>query len=235
MIRFFAALLTLAAMGEVSAAAMAQTIFTATIQSDLRFRGRSLSDGLPVATLGVETRLDDVAYFGVSAAGTVSRSGEAGLLVGQSYVGYAQRIAPQTSIDLGIIATHYTSLYSGRRADTQVEVYGGVIRGAASAYIRYSPSYFGSGTPVVYGQLAVTKQIAPRWRLNGSAGLVIQTAGTTGLGGRRSRYDIGLGISRDLGRATVSLNWTLGGPDDSYYSGPWRGRSAIAVGLSAAF
>lgn len=235
MMRSVAALLAASAQMGVAPSVRADPVFTISAQSDLRFRGRSLSQGQPVATVGVEVKFDERFYFGGGATGTIGGNDKTGLLLGQAYLGYASRLSPDVSFDIGVVATRYSSLYSGLRADAQVEAYAGIARGAVSAYVRFTPTYLGRPVPAAYATATVTKEIAPKWRLNGSAGLLVQTGGATALGGRRSRYDVGLGISREAGRATLSLDWTLGGPGDSYYSGPWRGRSAFTIGISGAF
>lgn len=222
-------------VASVPSALPAQLAATAIVQSDYRFRGRSLSQGKPVATIDVSYDDRSGLYVGGSATAVLGGVEVAGLLAQQAYAGYAIRDKSGASFDVGVIAARYTSLYGGGREDSHAEAYIGVSQGAVSTQIRFAPSYFGRGTPVVYGELAATRDLAPHWRLNGHIGVLAQTSGSPSLGGKRVRYDVRAGVSRAFGRLELAADWTLGGPAGSYFDGPWQGRSAVVLAVRRSF
>jgi len=107
------------------AGVVAQVAVGISMKSDERFRGRSLSDGRPVATLDVSLDSRSGPYLGGSATATLTGKDRAGLLGAQTYVGYATRTPTGVALDMGIAGYHFTNRYSGNRADRYVEVYAG--------------------------------------------------------------------------------------------------------------
>jgi len=217
------------------AGVVAQVAVGISMKSDERFRGRSLSDGRPVATLDVSLDSRSGPYLGGSATATLTGKDRAGLMGAQTYMGYATRTPTGVALDMGIAGYHFTNRYSGNRADRYVEVYAGLSRGALSGYIRFSPDYLGHRTPVVYADISAARQFAPNWRLGGHVGLLVQTSGAPNLGGRRSRYDTRIGVTRTIGAFEAQAAWTFAGPDGPYFQGPWHGRSAITLSLRRSF
>lgn len=215
--------------------AAAQVAVSMSLKTDERFRGRSLSDGRPVATLGMSYEGKGGPYIGGSATATLTGKERAGLLGAQAYAGYATRTSSGVGLDAGIVAYLLTSRYSGDREDRYVEVYAGISRGPLSGYLRFSPDYLGGHTPVVYADINAAHQIAPKWRLSGHLGALVQTSGVPGLGGRRSRYDTRIGISRSIGSFEVQASWTFAGPGGAYFDGPWHGRSAVILSARRSF
>lgn len=217
------------------APAAAQVGVGISLKSDERYRGRSLSDGRPVATLDLSYDSKSGPYAGGSVTAILTGKERAGLLGARTYAGYATRTATGIGLDAGIAAYLFTSRYSGNRDDQYVEVYAGMSRGPLSAYLRFSPDYLGRHTPVVYADISAAQQLAPKWRLTGHLGVLVQTSGAPDLGGRRSRYDTRLGISRTLGSFEVQAAWTFAGPGGQYFQGPWHGRSAVTLSLRHSF
>jgi uncharacterized protein (TIGR02001 family) len=218
-----------------TAPAAAQVAASISIKSDDRFRGRSLSDGRPVSTIGLSYDSKSGPYLGGSASAILTGDQRAGLMGAQAYAGYARRTASGVAIDVGIVGYAYTSRYSGNRAEQYVEAYAGLSKGPFSGYVRYAPDYLGRGTPVIYADFGAATSFAPKWKLAGHVGILTQTSGPPGLGGRRVRYDTLIGVSRSFGRLEVQTRWTFAGPDDAYYDGPWGGRSAFVVSASHSF
>jgi hypothetical protein len=153
----------------------------------------------------------------------------------RTYAGYAARAGGGIGLDAGVAAYLFTSRYSGNRKDQYAEVYAGLSRGALSGYIRFSPDYLGRGTPVIYADISAARQIAPDWRLSGHIGLLVQTSGAPDLGGRRTRYDTRVGVTRTIGPFEAQAAWTLAGPSGRYFQGAWHGRSAITLSLRRSF
>lgn len=223
------------ALALIPATARAQAGISLSVVSDDRFRGRSMSDGKPVASLDLSADLPGGVYAGASASTILTSGDRAGLLGSQQYAGYATRVSPMLTLDLGIANTFYTRRYSGNRQDDFVEAYAGARRGAWSAYLRYSPSYFALGVPTLYGEVNGVRSLGVRWRLEGHAGVVTQVAGPTRLGGDRAHWDARIGVARLAGPVELRLTATAGGRDGRYYDGAWHGTTALTIGATRNF
>lgn len=216
-------------------AAEAQVGSSLSIDSDYRFRGRSLSDGKPVATITISYDDRSGVYSGASVTGALTGQKAGELVSQQLYVGYARTVASGIDLDVGMSAYRYTSAYSAGRRELFGEIYIGATVGDVAVYVRYSPSYYGNAGPVVYFDVATNSEIAESTRFYTHAGLLIQTSGAPTLGGRKSRYDLQAGVAREFGRITLKAEVAFGGPDDAYFAGVWRGRSSLNIGLQRRF
>src|SRR5262249_30709718 len=88
----------------------AQVAGSVTLSSDLRFRGRSISDGEPAvsADLGYDHR----SGIYVAASAATALSGEGPELVNvQENIGFAHRLRAGPTIDLGILHSDYPDYY----------------------------------------------------------------------------------------------------------------------------
>ena len=221
----------------VSTPVSGQIVTTVSAQNDLRFRGRSLSEGDPVATLSLSYDDPSGLYIGTSA--TVRLGTQTGLVAQQFFAGRAVRITKDTSLDFGVNGYRYTSIYSGGIRQAYAEVYAGVTHKDVSLYVNYTADYFGQSVPVVYVSGSVVRDIAPGWQLRAAAGVLTQTSGPPRLGTASLRYDLSIGASRQLSRLTLAADATLGGPGGGsvgdYYSGPWRGRAALVISARSSF
>ena len=214
---------------------IAQVGGAVTIDSDYRFRARSLSNGRPVATLALSYDDRSGTYAGVAATAILSGSKAGGLVSQQIYLGYARRTASSVNIDVGATAYRYTSLYSARRRELFGEFYVGASAADISAYVRFSPDYYGQGGPVVYLDIATNKEIAQDIGLFARVGFLQRLSRRPTLGRRPSRQDVEAGIAREFGRLTVKARLVVGGPDDAYFKGVWRGRSSLSLTLQRRF
>lgn len=217
----------------ITAPVSGQIVTTVVAQNDLRFRGRSLSEGDPVVTVSLS--YDDPSGFYIGTSATARLGARAGVLAQQVFAGRAVRLTNNTSIDIGVNGYRYTSIYSGRVAQAYAETYAGITHRNVSLYISYTSNYFGQSVPVVYVSGSVVREIAPGWQLNAAAGVLTQTSGPPRLGNAALRYDVSVGASRQLGRLTLAADATLGGPNGDYYSGPWRGRAALVISVRRSF
>jgi len=96
-----------AALAPIPAAA--QVAASIALKSDERFRGRSLSDGRPVATLDLSYDSKSGPYLGGSATAILTGKERAGLLGARTYAGYATRTPADIGLDAGIVAYLFTS------------------------------------------------------------------------------------------------------------------------------
>ncbi len=215
--------------------AVAQFAGSVSIQSDDRFRGRSLSEGRPVATLDLSYDMAAGFYLGGAVTAVATRHEGVRVLGFQENAGYAWKTKAGPVIDLGVANASYTEYYSGGASADYTEIYAGLIAGPIASHIHFSPNYFRHGVSTVYLETDGVARIAPRWRLNGHVGVLTQTGGPLAPMSRRTRYDWRLGIAHQLGRFSLQASWSGGGPDRDYYARETHRRDALVFGLTCAF
>lgn len=198
--RALAALLILFA-----AQAAAQVGASVTLESDKRFRGRSLSGENPALRL-------DLAYdhasgwFGGASLGNAEiepgrRQAE---LIG--YAGYARRTLQASGWELGITAAHY----SGPGHYSYVEGFAGVMAERWNVRLYYAPDYFGLGTRTAYGELNAGYPVDRAVHLFGHLGALTTLQGSVPPGERRTRFDARVGLRFGVQCCAVQLAWVIG-------------------------
>lgn len=218
-----------------SSPASAQFAVSASLSSDDRFRGRSLSNGEPVATADLSYDWSSGFYAGASAIGVATDDAGVQLLGSQQFVGYARRIGPGSSLDVGIINSAYSHHFSGGYNADYTELYAGVISSHISAHVRYSPNYFRRSVSIVYADLDGVVEPLATVRLNAHAGLLDQTSGPLTTHQTRTHFDWSLGISKIFGRLDLHVAWTGASPQQDYYDGRRHGRTALLAGATVGF
>ncbi len=213
----------------------AQVSGSISAETDIWFRGRSISQGQPVISGSVS--YDDIngIYGGTTVAFTLGEQNQ-GLLSFVGILGYAKNIDTNLSIDSGATITAYTRRYSGMANDTFTEFHTGISYKNATGRIRYSPNFQELNAQTIYLEIDNFHRIGSGFNLLAHAGLLQQVGGSGSLGERRSRYDLSLGIAKDIGLWNVNANIYYGGDrGGTYFSGPWRVRDAIIIGVSRSF
>lgn len=205
------------------------------LQSDDRFRGRSLSAGQPTldADISIDTPIG--IYAGASITAILKGKNRAGLQGYDGYVGYVAQVDENTAVDIGLAAYRFTSKYSGDQRDQYAEIYAGVSSGRFAAYVHYTPSYLGKSVPTIYTDFSYFRPIGSDFNITAHVGLLTQTSGPARLGRARTRYDTRVAISRPVLGLDAELAWTYGGANDRYFAGPWNGNSALVFSLSKHF
>ena len=152
--RSTAILLFCAFAGGVSA----QISGTASVVSDYRYRGITLSDQKPAAQLGL-THDDPLGWYAGAFGSTVRLAPPAGpSFQATIFAGFASRLASGISLDAG---GDY-SAFTGAADDNYGEVYLGVATENVSARIYYSPDYFGQHANAVYGEINAVQPLFDR-------------------------------------------------------------------------
>lgn len=217
------------------APAFAQVSATVSVQSDDRFRGRSVSAGEPVALASISYDLESGVYLGGSVAGTTNGPG-VGILRGSAHAGYVQGIGRNLSLDGGVVFNAYTNRYSGARSQEFAEFYAGINAGNFALYARYSPSYLDQNLQTLYLDANVVHDLGAGFRANARAGLLTRLAGDLTFRGATTRYDAQVGLTKDFDRFSVSVTLgTAGSGQGDYFSGPWQGRDSVVVGVNRSF
>jgi uncharacterized protein (TIGR02001 family) len=229
------------------APARAQVGGSATLDSDYRFRGVSLSDSRP--SLRLTLNVDGAAgwYAGASATRvSLVRDQHYEQLLG--YAGFVTSTGPGPQFEFGASASHFTgdSSQAGDGRYDYVEPYVGVLGERWSARVYYAPNYFGRHVQTAYAELDAHTLLTEQWRLFGHAGAIASLSGTQGgtqsgtqsgtqESARRTRADIRVGTGLALHDWDLQIAWVAaqrGGPYPVVFSGH---RSAWVAGVSYAF
>ena len=175
------------------------------LQSDYRYRGRSLSDGQPTLTLNLAYDHSSGPYAGGSAIAGPTRHEGVHFLGYIAYAGYATHPRGyRPGLDLGVARHQVNDFRVGRRSTTYDEVYGGALTRHFSFRAYYAPNYYKTGLETLYSDLGASFRPARNLRLFGHAGLL------TAIGGRRGRivpdrYDFSAGAVASRGPLELSL------------------------------
>lgn len=209
--------------------ASAQVSAAASLFSDLRFRGYSLSDGRPVGILDLSYDAPTGFYGAVSGSVVASRDEglkPLGLIVNG---GYARQVSPHMSVDFGVTHSFY-STYSGRAASlSYTEAYASISGKLLSARLSISPDYVKGGS--AYGEVNANVPLERTLSITAHAGLVVPFK-KVGYGYSRD-VDWKLGLAKVLGPVSLQAAWTAVRPgrEDVYLERNHR-RDAFILGLT---
>mgnify|MGYP003579000076 CR=1 FL=1 len=214
-----------------SAPAAAEVGASASLFSDARFRGYSLSAGHPVATFDLSYD-DPSGLYGALSATAVLGTDEAIAPMGlQLNGGYAKRLKSGIVADFGVTHSNY-SRYSSRASASYTEIYAGVSRKALSARISYAPHYFASGYSTLYGEVNASISPMPKLSLYGHVGLLVALDYPEASVKPRTQHDWSFGVSRQAGPVSLHAILTGGGPDADYYHDRAHSRTKLVFGVS---
>ncbi len=193
---------------------------SAALQSEHRYRGRSLSDGRPTAEVTASYDHASGAYAGASvfAVNTAARGIQP--MGHVEYLGYGRRLL-QSSLSWDIGATNTAINYYGatKRTVRYNEAYVGLLGDHTSVHLYYSPSYFGGGLKTLYLDMSGAIEPAPDWRVFGHLGILAPLTGPIYPGVRRERFDASAGVARRIGNVDLSLSVSGISPNRSYVNG----------------
>jgi uncharacterized protein (TIGR02001 family) len=182
----------------------AQLSGTATLVSNYRLRGISLSENKPAAQLGIAFDAADGWYAGAFASTVEFAISPSRELQAVPFVGYAWRAADGTSWEAG---ADY-SVFSGKARNYDYpEVYFGVASEGLSGRLYYSPHYFGQNSGAIYVEANATRAMLDRVRLVAHAGALWSTGGSNNYGWPDHLVDGRVGVAVDVDRFNVQLSW----------------------------
>ena len=217
-----------------ASAATAQVGLAVSVFSDDRFRGYSLSDGRPVGILDISYDTPDGFYAAVSGSVVVSRNDGLQPLGLQLNGGYAKRLSPNLTLDLGATHSNYSRYSSRGPAKSYTEVYASLAGKLLSGRIFLSPDYFKPGVWTAYGEVDGNLPAGDKLRFIGHAGMLLPLERHGDTEDYRPEFDWKLGIARDFGALAASVAWTgvRGGRD--FDQNRYRRRTALVFGLTYA-
>jgi len=217
-----------------AAPASAEVGATLTLASQERFRGYSVSNGYPAATLSLS--YDDASgpYVEGSAmvAGNASDGAERYRFEGNA--GYALRLQNGPTLDAGIVHAEYKGYRIYGHQAVFTELYAGVIAGRVQAHVHYAPTYFQRGVSTFYADVDGSAPLAPQIRLTGHYGVLFQIDGRREEAGT-TMDDWRIGLSTDIKRLSFELALAGGSDKRSFYGVVKKGGTALIFSVTTAF
>ena len=212
---------------------MAEVGAVASIYSDERFRGYSLSDGRPVAVLDLS--YDDLRGFYGALSGSLVASREGIRPLGATVnAGYARPLNESLTADVGVIHSrysHYSGLASGR---TYSEIYAGLAGKQVGARLSVSPDYVGTAGWTVHGEVNGHLDLTQRLVADGVVGALLPVGGGAYRGSSRLQWDARIGLAQHLGPISLHAALTARGKGPDIYAGRGHRRTALVIGISTA-
>jgi uncharacterized protein (TIGR02001 family) len=191
-----------------AAPAAAQTAVGVSAVSDYRYRGASLSDERPAASLSLAYDHRSGLYAGVKLIGAALRREGPEFIGYIGYAGYAVSPPGRPAFDAGVINYNLTSYRGRKRTVDYTEAYAGVAWEHVNAHLYYAPDYYQSGVKTLYADLSGGFRPTPSLKLFGHVGVLTPVGGRHGRGARKERYDFKLGAAVEVRGAEISLSWT---------------------------
>jgi uncharacterized protein (TIGR02001 family) len=213
--------------------AVAQVGTTISVFSQANVRGYPISNGHPVASLDFSYDDPGGAYAAASITGVASSSDLLRPLSLQLNAGYTRPLSSSLTLDVGTtgsIYSHYSRIEAVR---TYGEVYAGIGGKHLSSRLSFSPDYFLTGGPTLYGELNGNVGGTYGLRFEGHFGSLFALGGGSRRYGRQ--IDWRLGVTRELGRVALHAAWVgRGRAPQPFGSGLRTGRSgnSLIAGLT---
>jgi uncharacterized protein (TIGR02001 family) len=182
----------------------AQISGTASVVSDYRYRGITLSGEKPAAQLGL-TYDDPLGWYAGAFGSTVRLASPAGPSIqAMVFAGFAARLPSGISLEAG---GDY-SAYTGAAGYDYGEMYLGVATENVSARIYYSPKYYGQRTHAVYGEINAALSLIDRVRLLAHVGFLrTRSDSVYGSGSDQHVVDGRIGLGADFDLFQLELAW----------------------------
>lgn len=225
--RVAAALLLLFAANTVNA----QISDNATIVSDYRYRGVSLSHGRPEAQVDVGYDSPNGWYTGILASGVRLDSADTQQFV--AYTGYAGTLLSGLNWDVGASDVRFV----GKSKFNYVEEFVGLTSDHFNARIYFSPRYFDQEARTIYSELNAVYSLQDNFQLLAHVGLLHSLAVSDGAQLKSaSRYDGRIGVNAKVADWNVQLAWVAirkqSTPYPQYDDGNPR---AVVLGISYSY
>lgn len=193
--------------------AHAQVGASAALASDYRLRGISLTDRRPAFSVSATYDHPSGIYAGGSVIAHDPAAQGARILGHQEYLGVAGRLAGGgLSWDVGVNNVDM-NLYFDRRYELEyTEIYVGLSQSGLSGRLSLAPDYPRKGVATAYAELNGVLRPAESWRLTSHVGAQTRLSGSTYRDGKRTRYDVTVGVVREFEACEAHLSWTAVSP-----------------------
>jgi uncharacterized protein (TIGR02001 family) len=204
--------------------AFAQLSGSVAFSSNELFRGESISNNVPAASLALSLDHRSGLFLGGGASLAI---GEPRLVYANQYAGYALRRG-QTSFEAGIIHRSYDRIVDTDYRRGFFEAYAGVTHKSIKARLYVSPDYRRDGRTSYYGELNARLLTLGNWGLDGHAGVsLIPQPNVAGAVRIFAYRDWRVQISRPLG--PLFLSGGVASSNYPVYSASGRARPFLSI------
>lgn len=225
----------LAAVALPASPAAAQLGGSVSLISQARLRGQPVSDHRPVAELELFHDSGGGFYLGGSAALVASRDAGLQPFAFKQYAGFAHRLSPGATLDLGLVHNGYTN-YSGiPGGGSYSEAFVGIIGRNLSSRLSVSPGYFRKDQPTLYAELDGHLDLARDWLISAHLGRLTYLDDGYSAASRGNAVDWRIGLRRRIGAVDLEAAWTGYAEDKRAYYPYSRTDGALVIGLAFAF
>ena len=216
--------------------ACAQFSATASIVSDYRYRGVSLSDNEPAGQVGVNYDSQQGVYAGAFVSTVEQATYETHGVQAIAFAGYAWRLPSGLSLEAG---ADYTVVTAAPRFDYP-EVYAGFAFQNLSGRLYYSLRYFGQDSPAVYAELDLAQPLRDNVYLLAHVGFLASNAKSPYPGPyghtTSSTVDGAVGIGLTWEGFSLQLSWVgINQASPAYGVAGSVNRNGVVASLSRAF
>lgn len=232
--------------------ARAQFALSATVESQYRVQGVSLTNGEPDGRIGVSYDHPSGVYGGASAIVGATAGDGVRPLGFLGFLGFAKQSPSGLTWDFGItnsditlyIPTYEIRGYAGSGGRTEVKIqkynfdytdlYAGASGRNLSVKVYLSPNHLGTGTTTAYVDLSAVIRPVDRLRLFMHAGALTPISGGSGTY-RREQFDFGPGAAWEFRHGEISLTWSAATPQVEYPAGIPQRRNVLLLSLTGSF
>jgi hypothetical protein len=231
--------------------ARAQLVVSATVESEYRVQGVSLTNGEPDGRIGLAYDHASGAYGGASAiVGDTAGDGvrPLGYL---TYLGFAKQTPSGLNWDVGVtnsgIELHLPGWPNGYSPKTvssaqrvqkyrfdYTDLYAGASGRNLSVKLYLSPDHLGQGVTTSYVDVSATVRPANRLRLFVHAGALTPLRSGSG-SFAREHFDFGPGAAFELRHGEIALTWSAATPGIEYPAGFPQRRDVLILSLTGYF
>jgi uncharacterized protein (TIGR02001 family) len=191
-----------------AAPAAAQLGGSVSLFSQARLRGQPISDHRPVAELELVHDSASGFYLGGSAALVADRTNGLQPFAFKQYAGFAHRLSPGATLDLGVVHNGYTE-YSGIiGGGSYTEAYIGIIGRNLSGRVFISPGYFRKDQATLYMEVDGHLDLARNWVIVSHLGRLTYLNDDRPAGSPGGVTDWRLGLRRHMGSVDLEAAWT---------------------------
>lgn len=218
-----------------SAPAGAQVGVVASLYTDDRFRGISVSERRPVAMVDLSHDLSNGLYAGFSGSVVLAHGNRLKPLGVILNGGYAKQLSSGLVADVGFVHTRY-SHYSGVRTGREYnEIYAALAGKLVGGRISVSPNYLGKSRWTAHAEMFGHLDLTPATSLTGDVGVLLPVQHPVDQHNYGPQLDGRVGIAHRIGRTTLHADVTARSGSSSIYGARGYGRVALILGISSAF
>jgi hypothetical protein len=219
----------------ISAPADAQVGALASVYSDDRFRGISVSEGRPVGIVDLSYDTANGLYAGLSGTVVLARHDRLEALSVILVGGYATRFGSGLTADLGFVHSrysHYSGVGTGREYN---EIYAALSGKLLGGRISVSPNYLGKSRWTAHGEVFGHLDLTRATSLSADLGVLLPVQHTVDQTSYGPQLDARVGIAHRIGRTTLHADVTGRSGSSAFYGIRGYGRVALVLGISTAF